>query len=266
MGEIGRKTKKGILVVSFGTSYPETCRKTIEKIENEIRAAYPEYGVYRAWTSGMIRKKLLKRDGIRIFGVEEALEQMKADGVEQVAVQPTHVINGIENDEMTKSVMKFAGQFQKLVIGTPLLTSQEDNEEVIRSLLEEMQPSDEEMLIFMGHGTEHHSNAVYAALNFLLNDMGQDNTFIATVEAYPSVDHVVREAGKRKKKNIRLAPFMLVAGDHANNDLAGEDEDSWKSILEKAGYHVTCDLKGLGEYPGIRKIYMEHLQEAVSRL
>lgn len=261
-----KKKAVGILVVSFGTSYPETCRKTIEKIEDEIRAACPEHSVYRAWTSGMIRRKVLKRDGIRIFGVEEALGQMKADGMEEVIVQPTHVINGIENEEMTKAVMKFENQFQSISIGTPLLTAQKDNEEVIKAVLEEMQPSDEELLIFMGHGTEHHSNAVYAALNFILKDMGQENVFIATVEAYPSVDHVVKEAAKRNRKKVRLAPFMLVAGDHANNDLAGEDEDSWKSILEKEGYEVSCDLKGLGEYPGIRAVYMEHLQEAMKQL
>lgn len=261
-----RKTTRGILVVSFGTSYPETCKKTIEKIEDEIREAHPEYSVYRAWTSGMIRRKVLKRDGIRILGVEEALEQMKADGIEQVVVQPTHVINGIENDEMTAAVMKFQEQFQKIAIGAPLLTTQEDNEDVMKAVLEEMKPSDEEMLIFMGHGTEHHSNAVYAALNFLLNDMGHENVLIATVEAYPSVDNVIKEAARRCGKKIRLAPFMLVAGDHATNDLAGDEEDSWKSILKKEGYEVVCDLKGLGEYPGIRSIYMKHLQEAMKRM
>lgn len=260
------KTARGILVVSFGTSYPETCRKTIQKIEEEIREAHPEYGVYRAWTSGMIRRKVLKRDGIRIFGVDEALEKMKADGIEQVVVQPTHVINGIENEEMTASIMKWKEQFQKIAIGTPLLTTQEDNENVIRAVLEEMKPSDEEMLIFMGHGTEHHSNAVYAALNFLLKDMGYENVLIATVEAYPSVDNVIREAARRSGKKVRLAPFMLVAGDHATNDLAGDDEDSWKSILEKEGYEVVCILKGLGEYPGIRSIYMKHLEEAAGKL
>lgn len=266
MEDMRKKPERGILVVSFGTSYQETCKKTIQKIEDEIREAYPENRVYRAWTSGMIRRKVLKRDGICIPGVEEALEQMKEEGVEQVVVQPTHVINGIENDEMIKTVMKFQDQFQKISIGAPLLTSQEDQKAVIKAVLEEMQPTDEEMLIFMGHGTEHHSNAVYAALNFLLKDLGHENTFIATVEAYPSVDHVVKEAGKRKGKNVRLVPFMLVAGDHANHDLAGEEEDSWKSILEKEGYRVTCDLKGLGEYPGIRRLYMEHLKEAVGRL
>lgn len=261
-----RKTAGGILVVSFGTSYPETCRKTIQKIEEEIREAYPEYAVYRAWTSGMIRRKVLKRDGIRIFGVEEALEQMRADGVEEVVVQPTHVINGIENEEMIKMVMKYEKQFRKIAVGTPLLTTQKDNEDVINAVLEELKPGDNELLVFMGHGTEHHSNAVYAALNYRMRDMGYENVCIATVEAYPSIEQVVKEAGKKAKKKVRLAPFMLVAGDHATNDLAGDDEDSWKSILKKEGYEVVCTLKGLGEYPGIRSIYMKHLQEAIGRL
>ncbi len=259
-----KRSERGILVVSFGTSYQETCRKTIEKIEEEIREAYPQCHVYRAWTSGMIRKKILRRDGSFIPGVKEALEQMKEDGIKEAVIQPTHLLNGIENDEMIKAAMQFQDQFEKVVIGAPLLNGQEDNEAVIKAVLEEMQPADGELLIFMGHGTEHHSNTVYAALNFLLKDLGHENIFIATVEAYPSVEHVVKEAKKHKEKNIKLVPFMLVAGDHANNDLAGDEEDSWKSLLEREGYHVTCELKGLGEYPGIRRIYMKHLEEAFS--
>jgi sirohydrochlorin cobaltochelatase len=258
-----KEKNKAILVVSFGTSFPDTCRKTIEKIEEEIRQTYPEYAIYRAWTSGMIRRKLLKRDGIQIPGVKEALEQMQADGIEEVIVQPTHVINGIENDEMKKNVEQYKHVFRKVLVGTPLLTSQKDQEEVLEAVLEEMKPSQEELLIFMGHGTEHYSNSVYAALNYQLKDMGHENVLIATVEAYPSIEQVVREADKKHDKKIRLAPFMLVAGDHANNDLAGEKEDSWKNILEREGHQVTCELKGLGEYPGIRAIYMEHLETAI---
>lgn len=258
--------KRAILVVSFGTSYVETRKKTIEQIEADIQAAYPQYPVYRAWTSGMIRRKLLARDGLKIMDVREAMEQMKADGVCEVIVQPTHMLNGIENDLMTENVMAYREQFEKIVIGAPLLTSQEDYTCIIRAVAEELKPSSGEVLVLMGHGTPHFSNSAYAALDYQFKDMGYPNIFMGTVEAYPSMESLLKMIRPLEPKRIVLAPFMIVAGDHANNDLSGEDEDSWKSQFEAAGFEVTCILKGLGEYENVRRLILEHVKAAVGEL
>lgn len=261
-----KEKKRAILVVSFGTSYEETRKKTIEQIEKDIQAAYPDYPVYRAWTSGMIRRKLLKRDGLYIMDVREAMEKMEADGIREVAVQPTHVINGIENDRMTADVLAFQGRFDKIVIGTPLLTSQEDKDKVSRGVIGAVNPSPEEALVLMGHGTEHYANSIYAALDYQFKDMGYPNVFMGTVEAYPSFESLEKQVKALHPGRVILAPFMIVAGDHASNDLSGEDEDSWKSRFEAAGYEVSCVLKGLGEYPAVRQVFLEHVADSMKKL
>lgn len=255
-----------ILVVSFGTSYADTCAVTIEQIEKDIQKAYPQYRVYRAWTSGMIRKKLLKRDGIRIFDVKEAMEQMKADGIRKVAVQPTHVLNGIENDQMAADAMAYREQFDQIVLGAPLLTSVEDNEKAIEAVVRELHPSDDEALVFMGHGTSHFSNSIYAALDYQFKDMGHPNIFMGTVESYPTFDSLIKAVKDCAPERVLLAPFMIVAGDHANNDLAGDDEDSWKTRFEREGFAVKCILKGLGEYQGIRELLLAHTEAAIQEI
>lgn len=260
------KKKRAILVVSFGTSYEETRKKTIEQIEKDIQAQYPEFPVYRAWTSGMIRRKLLKRDGLYIMDIKEAMEQMAADGIREVAVQPTHVINGIENDRMTADVLSFGDRFERIVTGTPLLTDQEDKDRVIRAVIDTIGPSPEEALVLMGHGTEHYANSIYAALDYQFKDMGYSNVFMGTVEAYPPFESLEKQVKALRPKRIILAPFMIVAGDHATNDLSGADADSWKSRFEAAGYEVDCVLKGLGEYPGVRQVLLEHVAASMSSL
>ena len=258
--------KRAILAVSFGTSHNDTCRKTIDVMENQIKEKYPEYPVYRAWTSGIIRRKVEARDGVHIFSVKEALEQMKQDGVEEIVVQPTHVLNGVENDLMEKDIEAFRSQFDGVAVGTPLLTTQNDCKQTVDMLASEWKLKDDEMLVFMGHGTDHHADFVYAALNyqFIINDCG--NMVMGTVEGFPAIENVIHAVNEKKPKKVILTPFMIVAGDHAKNDLAGEEEDSWKRILEKEGYEVSCVLKGLGEYEAIRRIFMEHLEEAMESL
>ena len=157
--------ENAILVVSFGTSYTDACAKTIDKIEEEILDKYPEYEVYRAWTSEIIRRKIEKRDGIHTFSVKEALEQMKKDGIKKLVVQPTHILNGVENDTMIDAVNVNAKFFEKVSVGTPLLTSKEDMEEVLGIVVKELQPEKDEALVFMGHGSEHNVNTVYASMN-----------------------------------------------------------------------------------------------------
>lgn len=256
---------KGILVVSFGTSYKETREKTIDVIENEIQAAYPDHKVYRAWTSRMILAKLKKRDGIHYDNVIEAMDRMLSDGIRQVTVQPTHVINGIENDKMKEEVLAYKDRFEKIAFGTPMLTSQDDIDRAAQNIVDEFAPQMEEnsTLVLMGHGTPHYANAVYAALNYRFRDIEYPKILMATVEAYPDVDAMLRFVKKEKPDKVYLTPFMIVAGDHANNDMAGEDEDSWASILKREGIEVEPVLKGLGEYRSFRKILIDHVGEAV---
>ncbi|MCC8044176.1 MAG: sirohydrochlorin cobaltochelatase [Clostridiales bacterium] len=257
------ESRKAILVVSFGTSYEETRKKTIDRIEECVAERFPAWKVYRAWTSGMIRRKIEKRDGIRILDVKGALIQMAADGVTEVVVQPTHVLNGIENDQMQETVNACRHLFSRIVTGNPLLTTQEDNRRMIQIVAQELEPKAEEALVLMGHGTEHYANAIYAALDYQFKDMGYPNIFMGTVEAYPALDSLIRQVKEKGLKRVVLAPFMIVAGDHAENDLAGADEDSWKSRFEKAGFEVACVLKGLGEYPGVRELILDHVLEAM---
>lgn len=255
--------RKAILVVSFGTSYEDTRRKTIDQIEADMQAQFPDYRVYRAWTSGMIRRKIEKRDGVRIPDVAGAMEQMAAENVEEVIVQPTHVMNGIENDQMLKDVASRKHLFVRIAVGAPLLTAHEDSVRVVRLVAKELQPKKDEALVLMGHGSEHYANAIYAALDYQFKDMGYPNIFMGTVEAYPAFDSLLKRIREQNPRRVVLAPFMIVAGDHAENDLAGEDEDSWKCRFEREGFPVSCVLKGLGEYPGVRRLFLEHAQAAI---
>ncbi len=254
---------KGILVVSFGTTYEETRKKTIERIEQEIAEAFPDSRVYRAWTSNIVRRVCLKRDGMKVFDVGEALEEMKRDGIREVIVQPTHVLNGMENDRMLDTVKEYRNCFETIAVGAPLFTSQQDLEQVIEVIAAFFHPSEKESLVLMGHGTDHYANAVYAALDYQFKDLGYDNIFVGTVEGYPPLESVRKLVGRNGRKNLILAPLMIVAGDHASNDLAGEQEDSWKSVFEREGYEVSCVLRGLGEYPEIRKIFLDHVRKAL---
>ena len=255
--------KKAILVVSFGTSHPDTRAVTIDAIESDIASAFPEFTIYRAWTSGIIIQKVFRRDNVKIFTVTEAMEQMRADGITDVIIQPTHVINGIENDLMKEHVLAFRKDFHSIRFGTPLLTSETDNRSVINAVAENFSAlSPNDALVLMGHGTTHYANAIYAALDYQFKEMGFPNIFVGTVEAYPDMDTLLRLVNQFQPEQIFLAPFMIVAGDHAVNDMAGT-EDSWKSQFEALGYPVTCILKGLGEYKAIRNLFLSHIQEAL---
>lgn len=259
-----KERRSAILVVSFGTSYPSTRERTIDVIEQAIGDAYPQYAVYRAWTSKMIMAKLLKRDGIQIDNVTEAMTRMAADGITDVIIQPTHVINGIENDRMKEDALAFREQFHSISFGTPLLTSEADNESIIQAVCQEFSTlSQDEALVLMGHGTTHYANAIYAALDYTFKDKGFANIFLGTVEAYPSMESLLRQVKERNPRKVILAPFMIVAGDHARNDMSGEDPDSWRCQFENAGFPVECVLKGLGEYPAVRQMFIRHVADAI---
>ena len=260
-----QESKKAILVVSFGTSYNTTREKTIDVIEKKIDEAFPEQKIYRAWTSKMIMAKLLKRDGIKINNVKEAMEQMRNDGITDVIVQPTHVINGIENDLMKEDALSYRDDFHSIAFGTPLLTSEQDSLDVIDAVVKEFSDlKDHEALVLMGHGTTHYANSIYAALDYTFKDKGYPNVHLGTVEAYPSMQTLLRMVKEQKPKKVKLAPFMIVAGDHARNDMAGDDPESWRCQFEAAGFEVECCLKGLGEYPAVQDIFIRHIREIIS--
>ncbi|MGI6730663.1 MAG: sirohydrochlorin cobaltochelatase [Anaerovoracaceae bacterium] len=256
-----KEKDKAILVVSFGTSYKETRDKTIGAIEADIQYSWPAYEVRRAFTSGMILRVLEKRDGIKIDTVEEALNGLADDGFSKIYIQPTHVINGDEYEKMLRDIDRVESRFETVKVGTPLLTETSDYQIVAKEILSQLPKLDKkEALVLMGHGTEHHVNAVYPAMDYHFKAMGHPNVFVGTVEGYPDLETVLNQVNQYKPEKIVLLPFMVVAGDHACNDMAGDEEDSWKSVFEAEGYQVDTILKGLGEFEGIRDLYLKHLK------
>ncbi|MBO5279151.1 MAG: sirohydrochlorin cobaltochelatase [Lachnospiraceae bacterium] len=260
-------SNKAILVVSFGTSYNDSRDITIGAIEHAIADSYPEYEVRRAFTSQIIIDILKERDGLEIDNVEEALDRAVADGVRELAVQPTHLMNGYEYTDLAKALTDYMDKFDKIILGEPLLTSDADFDAVIKAITEKTVAYDdgETAVCFMGHGTEAASNGVYAKLQEKLAQGGYDNYYIGTVEAEPTLEDVTAALKtKGTYKKVVLEPLMVVAGDHANNDMAGEEEDSWKTILKKEGYEVECVLEGLGQIPAIQDIYVAHIGTAIA--
>ena len=247
--------KQALLVVSFGTSYNESRSKTIEAIEQEIAAEFPTYELRRAFTSRIIIDILKKRDNIFIDGVEEAMEKLAAEGFKRVIIQPTLVMGGEEYEE---------DSFDQLIMGAPLLSSEEDYLKLTHILTEDTKEYDSEgtEIVFMGHGSEHEANATYHRLAGILKKKGYTRYHVGTVEAEPSFDDVKEQLDRKESRHAVLQPMMIVCGDHAHNDMAGVDSDSWKSRLEADGYDVICRLKGMGEIEGVRRMFVEHAREA----
>lgn len=246
--------KKAILVVSFGTSYRDTLEKTIGSVERDLKKAFG-YEVRRAFTSGMIINKLLSRDGIKTDTVEEALQRLINEGFDEAVCVVTHIINGFEYDKVTKITDSFKDKI-KISVTRPLVSLTEDYGDIIDALGSEF--SKDKLYILMGHGTEHFSNAVYPALRYHLGIRGLDNVYVGTVEGFPTLDDIMDEMKETDKKQVVLMPFMLVAGDHANNDMV-----EWKEKLSDAGFEAECVMKGLGEYKNIRDIYIKRASEFI---
>ena len=268
-GNAKASSDKEILVVSFGTSYSNSRHVTIGAIEDAIREAYPDYQVRRAFTAQIIIDKLKKEENIEIDNVKQALDRAVANGVKTLIVQPTHLMNGLEYNDLKKELDKYKDKFDKIALGKPLLTSDEDFKQVIAAITNDTKEylDGETAICFMGHGTEADSNKVYATLQEKLKAAGYNDYFVGTVEAKPSVDDLiaqVKESGKYKR--VILQPLMVVAGDHANNDMAGDGEDSWVSKFKAAGFEVKPVLRGLGQNYDIQKIYLEHLKAAIDSL
>ena len=257
-----------LLVVSFGTSYNDNRRLTIGAIEGALEAAFPDYAVRRGFTSPIIIDHVKSRDGEVIDKVGEALNRAIENGVKTLVVQPTHLMNGYEYTDLVNELAEYADAFEKVAVGEPLLTSDEDFAAVMQAIVEATAEYDdgETAICFMGHGTEADSNGVYARMQELLTAAGYNNYFIGTVEAAPSLDDVLAAVGAGEYKKVVLRPLMIVAGDHANNDMAGDEEDSWKSAFEAAGYEVSCEIKGLGELEAIQQLLVAHAQDAIDSL
>ena len=257
-----------LLVVSFGTSFNDSRVKDIKGIEDALQAAYPDWSVRRAFTAQIIINHVQARDGEKIDDIGESLDRAAANGVKNLVVQPTHLMNGLEYDELCGKIADYSDAFEKVVIGDPLLTTDEDFQTVADAIVDWTKDYDdgETAIVFMGHGTEAESNAVYQKMQDLLTSGGHTNYFVGTVEASPSLDDVIAAVKAGEYKKVVLEPLMVVAGDHANNDMAGDEDDSWKSAFEKEGYEVTCLLRGLGENETIRQLYVAHAQAAVNAI
>lgn len=269
-----------ILVVSFGTSFNDSRAEDIKGIEDALQKAFPEWSVRRAFTAQIIINHIQARDGEFIDNMEQALDRAVANGVKKLIVQPTHLMHGAEYDEMTETLEAYKDKIESISIAEPLLgpvgadatVINADKTAVALSLtvsavldsgydtLEEA-AEDGTAFVFMGHGTAHVAKVSYSQMATQMKDLKFNNVFIGTVEGEPestsaeSIIEAVKEAGYTK---VILRPLMVVAGDHANNDMAGDDEDSWKSMFEAAGFDVTCQISGLGRIPTIQAQYIIH--------
>ncbi len=264
--ETNQKEDAAILVVSFGTSFNDSRDITIGAIEEAIAKACPEYEVRRAFTSQIIIDVLKERDGLEIDNVTEALDRAVEDGIKELIVQPTHLMDGFEYNDLARELTDYVDKFDRIVLAEPLLMSDADFDAVVKAITEQTASYDdgETAICFMGHGTQAESNAVYAELQNKLAAAGYENYYIGTVEGSPTLDDVVVALNaKGTYKRAVLLPLMIVAGDHANNDMAGEEDGSWKTVLENEGYEVVCVLEGLGQIEAIQDIYVAHIQSAM---
>lgn len=257
--------KKSILVVSFGTTYPEVDKVCIGATEKQIAESFPGYEVRRAFTSEKVRKILYERDNLQVDNTREALEKLRKDDFREVIIQPLHIIWGEEYQEkVLKVAAEYKDVFDRIVVGKPLLTTVSDYEKAIEALKTQLPGrSHYQAVVLMGHGSDHPANACYACLQLMLMDV-LPHVYVGTVEGYPGLEHILRKLNSAQIKEVILMPFMLVAGDHAHNDLAGSGDDSWKSILEKEGCQVEIYLHGLGENPAFREIYLQHVNDSLA--
>jgi sirohydrochlorin cobaltochelatase len=258
-----------ILVVSFGTSFNDNRVATIGAIEKAIAEANPEWSVRRAFTAQIVIDHIKDRDGEEIDNVEQALARARENGVKNLVVAPTHLMKGNEYDELMATLNKYNADFDKIEVSEPLLSSDEDKEAVANALVDITKEYDdgETAIVFMGHGTDHPANGVYTEMQDVIRKAGSDNYFVGVVHdgAKPDVNDVLAEVQKNDAyKKVVLRDMMVVAGDHANNDMADEaDPESWVSIFKEAGYEVTPILEGLGQVEAIRSIYVDHVATAV---
>ena len=279
-----------LLVVSFGTSFNDSRAKDIKGIEDALQAAYPDWSVRRAFTAQIIINHVQARDGEKIDNMEQAMERAVANGVKNLVVQPTHLMRGAEYDEMMEMIDSYRDKFESVAIAEPLLGEvgndatviNPDKEEVAKAVTAEaVQTAGYESLtaaaedgtafVFMGHGTSHTAKISYSQMQTTMQTLGYDNVFIGTVEGEPeetSCENIIEAVKAAGYTKVVLRPLMVVAGDHANNDMAGSDEDSWLSQFNASGdfASVDCQIAGLGEIDAIQQQYVAHTKAAIDSL
>lgn len=251
--------KQAVVCVSFGTSVPAG-RENITAVENVLRQSAQDRVFISAFTSGVIRR-ILRERGETVYSVAEALEELWKQDVTEVLVQPTHILCGHEYDKLKREVEPWRDRLESLRIGRPLLTDTDDLQTLAAGLSASYPCQDGETLVLFGHGTDHAANLVYPALQTAFRLAGRPDVLVGTVEGWPAFGDVLAQLKARDGKAVHLVPLMLVAGDHALNDMAGGDPDSWKSMLEAGGFTVRCTLRGLGLLPAVQEMYRAHLEE-----
>ncbi len=251
--------KKALVVISFGTSYPYAMKKNIEACEDVISDAYADRDFFRAFTSSMIIRKLAKRDGIQIDNPQQVLQRLKDAGYRDVVISSLHIINGDEYEKIAYQVERYSADFDNLQLSLPLLSSIEDYSQLIEAVQYQsptLKP--DERLVLMGHGATHHAFSAYACLDHMMMDRKLPFV-VGAVESYPEIECVIARLKAEQVRKVYLMPLMLVAGDHAINDMASDEEDSWKTLIQKAGIEAEAIVKGLGENTMIQKMFVEHL-------
>lgn len=251
--------KKALAVISFGTTDP-AARTAITKIESYLSASHLEYDFFRAFTSKTVIRKIAETENICILTPSDLLEQLALQGYRDVICQSIHMIPGHEYDKLCAQIHSFAHRFDTLQIGTPLLYQEADYTACCNLLLKHILPLDrEEAFVFMGHGTDHFANAAYSQMENMFRYLGGERIYVGTVEGFPGISYIIQRLSEKKVRKVTLAPLMIVAGEHAKNDMAGMSSESWKSILEQHGYSVEVQMKGLGEYPEIAALFDAHV-------
>ena len=260
--------KKAILVVSFGTSHLDTLRVTIEKAENQIRDHFNDYDIYRAFTSHKIIRKLREKYEMFIDTPEEVMAKLYEDDYEDVIIQPLHIIPGEEYIYINKIGEAYKDKFRSVKMVRPIFYYQgiENLPQDYSLFIEATKKLYEEnnAVVYVGHGTAHSANAVYGCLQTVFEDEGYENVFVGTVEGYPNFEAVLKRLKRKNIDEVTLAPLMVVAGDHAKNDMASDEEGSWKSMLEKEGIKVNIYLKGLGENERFNQLYINRIEDLIN--
>ena len=261
--------KDAIVVMSFGTTFKDTRAKTIDATVDAIKAAHPNTKVITAFTSHIIRDRIQQKEGITYPTPEEALAELKKDGYTRVALASLDVIPGMEYNYDAAVYNLYKDNFKKMTLGTSLMywMGQENQTDQVIETLKAVQSQfpklgKEDAVLIMAHGTPDPSNAYYSVIQDRIHTLGMKNVFVYTVEGTPNLEQVIPQLKLHGIKHVTLMPFMMVAGDHANNDMAGAEPDSHKSILEKEGFKVDTYIHGLGENPNIRKLFVERANES----
>lgn len=267
------ENKDAILITSFGTTFKETREKTIDATVAAIRAAHPDTKVVLAFTSHIIIDRIKENEGLTIQTPEEALNQLKEEGYSRIAITSLNIIPGMEYDYSDAVFNEYKGQFKKLVYGLPLMYwmgqegQRDDIIESMKALSTEFpKVGKHEAILLMAHGTPHPANAYYSVMQNRLNELGMKDVYIYSVEGWPHLDTVIPQLKDKGIKKVTLIPMMMVAGDHANNDMAGAEPDSHKSILEKEGFKVDTYIHGMGENMEVRKLFVARAEEALAAL